>query len=467
MDSITAQRIRKELMDRCVGGWLIHNYRGNGKSAVVFEAEKDGNQAALKVFDRELVERYGKGTQLGRIERERSLIGEHHTHLVQIFDGGECEDSGYLYVAMELIDAPNLRDSLDLVPREKIGPLLHQIASAARFLEERSLAHRDIKPENVAVLPDFSKAVLLDLGVLRPFGDGGLTDDDARGFVGTLRYSSPEFLLRTETDTCEGWRAVTFYQLGAILHDLIMRRPLFDEFSEPYAKLVEAVQSKQPLLHADDVSADLIRLARNCLVKDPEDRLSLVSWEDFDCPSTIQLPADVARENIKKRALIASRQRDRSTTYPQATSRQILQRIVNRLDRIIRLKCTGNELFPPVEIVPIMNNQTQINVLFPASHDHSLSQKLSIRFDCELVDEEIMAVSVSASACLLPTHASHDAPPSPVNVFRGPLDSDSLTEPVHTVLWCGLSLAQLQEVSANAADNICWLDLAHELEGRK
>ena len=261
MDPVRAERISKELINQRIGRWLIRRYIGSGKSAVVFEGEKDGQQSALKVFDPELVEKFGKATQLGRIERERSLIGEHHLHLVQIFDGGECAESGYLYVAMELIEAPNLGSSLTLVPREKIASLLYQIASAARFLEEKNLAHRDIKPENIAVFPDFSRAVLLDLGVLRPFGDPSLTDDDARGFVGTLRYSSPEFLLRTEKDTRDGWRAVTFYQLGAVLHDLIMRRPLFQEFSDPYALLVEAVKSEQPAIRADDVPADLILLA--------------------------------------------------------------------------------------------------------------------------------------------------------------------------------------------------------------
>ena len=54
----------------------------------MFEGEKDGQRCALKIFDPEVVEGFGKATQLGRIERERSLIGEHHPHLGQIFGGG-------------------------------------------------------------------------------------------------------------------------------------------------------------------------------------------------------------------------------------------------------------------------------------------------------------------------------------------------------------------------------------------
>ena len=130
MDPVRAKRMSDELRNQRIGGWLIHRYINAGKSAIVFKGEKDGQGAALKVFDPELVEMFGKSTQIGRIERERSLIGQSHPHLVQIFDGGECAESGYLYVAMEFICAPNLRESLTLAPREKIAPLLCQIASA-------------------------------------------------------------------------------------------------------------------------------------------------------------------------------------------------------------------------------------------------------------------------------------------------------------------------------------------------
>jgi hypothetical protein len=77
--------------------------------------------------------------------------------------------------------------------------------------------------------------VLLDFGVLKPIGEVGLTDvDGQRVFVGTLQYSSPEFLLRDEEDDAAGWRALSIYQVGAVLHDLIMRRSIFEEFVNPY-----------------------------------------------------------------------------------------------------------------------------------------------------------------------------------------------------------------------------------------
>ncbi len=210
MDKIQAEMLRDSLQGIEVGGWLISGFHANGKSAVVLAAQKDGTVGAIKVFHPELVERYGKAAQLERISREKSLIGASHANLVQILDGGECAITGYLFVVMESLPYKNLHEKNSLIPVSAIRRIISQVASAARFLEDRGLAHRDIKPENIAISDDFSRAVLLDLGVLLPVGASNLTDVDQRLFIGTLRYSSPEFLLREEESTAESWRAITF-----------------------------------------------------------------------------------------------------------------------------------------------------------------------------------------------------------------------------------------------------------------
>jgi eukaryotic-like serine/threonine-protein kinase len=119
------------------------------------------------------------------------------------------------------------------------------------------------------------RAVLLDLGVLKPFGVTGLTDNEQKQFVGTLQYSPPEFLIRVEDDSAEGWRAVTFYQLGAVLHDLIMKRPIFADQADPYGLLARAVERVVPRIDSREVPADLVVLAASCLQKDPKLRLDL------------------------------------------------------------------------------------------------------------------------------------------------------------------------------------------------
>ena len=182
---------------------------------------------------------------------------------------------------MEYIPAKDLSQLLTAIPRDKIRPLIAQLAQAARFLHEQELAHRDIKPSNVAISDDFQHLTLLDLGVLRPFGDASLTDTEGQHFVGTLQYSSPEFLFRNEKDTPEGWLALAFYQIGAVLHDLIKKKTIFEEYLIPYARMVDAVKHTPPDLNVPGADPDLLALARSCLVKDPASRLKLVTWEKF------------------------------------------------------------------------------------------------------------------------------------------------------------------------------------------
>ncbi len=222
MDRVRAARMAEELLGSKVGSWTPVRLIDSGKSAVVFEAESDSTRCALKIFDPELVERFGTDVQSARVERELALRGKEHPHLVRILDGGQCPKTKYFFIAMELLAGQPLSKVLQMLPREKIWPIMAQVASAARFLEQLNLVHRDIKPDNIVVDDDFHIARLLDLGIIRPIGEPGITDGDDRTFIGTLQYSSPEFLFRTENDTPDGWRALTFYQLGALLHDLIM-----------------------------------------------------------------------------------------------------------------------------------------------------------------------------------------------------------------------------------------------------
>src|SRR5205823_3874856 len=79
----------------------------------------------------------------------------------------------------------------------------------------------------------------------------------------------------------EGWRSLTFYQLGGVLHDLIMRRALFADFVHPYARLVNAVQHVTPEIQNSAIPQHLVELARCCLVKNWKTRLRLVDWSSF------------------------------------------------------------------------------------------------------------------------------------------------------------------------------------------
>lgn len=349
MDATQAEILKEGLLGKSVDGWAITGYLGCGKSAVVMRGEKDGEVAAVKVFHPELIERYGRKVQLERIVREASLVGAAHPHLVKILGGGECSLTNHLFIVMELLAYPNLHDVIEAVPVESIPTIIQQVASAARFLEDRGLAHRDIKPENIAISQDFSHVVLLDLGVLRPIGNSDLTDVDQRLFIATLRYSSPEYLTRREQDTLEGWRAITFYQLGAVLHDLLMRRPLFHERSEPFSLLVEAVMTEAPEIFGQDTVC--VALAKHCLVKNPNTRLQLVSWERFQAlVSEEDVSTKAARERIRERQAYfqssASEVVAGQSVESCRPSRRTLDDVCNRLESRIAALMNSLQIFP-------------------------------------------------------------------------------------------------------------------------
>ncbi|WP_295935234.1 protein kinase [uncultured Xanthomonas sp.] len=392
MDTAQAQLFRNELEGANIGGWLIKGYFGHGKSAVVMRGARNGEVAAIKVFHPELVERFGKDTQLERIRRETSLIGAHHQNVIRILDGGECPDTGRLYVAMEALPWKNLKERLSDVSVAHARSLVEQLASAAKFLEDRGLAHRDIKPENIAVSDDLTALKLLDLGVIRPFGVGGLTDLDARVFIGTLRYSSPEFLNREELDTEEGWRALTFYQIGAVLHDMLMHKEIFEEYSEPFALLVDAVKSVNPEVHSSDV--DLVRVCRNCLVKDPLARLEIVKWEHF-YPDTVSDTRDIAFRRIRERQAYYAQvrsQKQGADAEEQRILNQKLQLASAALDYKIGRLLTTLKCFPLHSIKPALNVELRScssQISFILDEAKGLTSPLRMDFNITMVDQNI------------------------------------------------------------------------------
>jgi eukaryotic-like serine/threonine-protein kinase len=469
MDRVRAERMAGELLGLTIGSWTPVRLLDSGKSAMVFEAENGPTVGALKIFDPELVERFGSDVQAARIERELVLCGKEHPHLVRILDGGKCSRTHYFFVVMDLVAGRPLSKVLESVPRDRIWPLMSQVASAARFLEQLNLVHRDIKPDNVVVSDDFQHARLLDLGVIRPIGEPGLTDRDQTPFIGTLQYSSPEFLFRTEDDTPDGWRALTFYQLGALLHDLIMRERIFAAQFSPYAALVEAVKSLSPTVEAPDVPPDLLLLAKSCLCKDPELRLRLVRWEHFDPPSAQVVSVSVVEDRIRRREALASgaAAADRLAVMRAQAIKQTVEYARERVQGLSRKECVGSGLFPPVQVVDCTGqaeNEIHFVLRFDASVDHALWGCLQVWVHVCLISQPSIVIRVSASSSL-----SAEPLPSTTQIpelrllFEGPLDEAVLGPRMKRFLYSMLDQAQSTPKRTQVTEGtIVWLPLEQD-----
>lgn len=271
------------------GGYGALKFLDAGGSAAVFSAEWEGEPRAIKVFDPKFLNGPSGAAERRRLDVQRRLIGHDCPQLVQMYDIAEGE--GTAFTEMEFIAWPQLGKCLADVPDEHVHSLISQLVAAVRYLEARDIVHRDIKPENIHVSPDFKHLKLLDLGVARAFevADGEeatLTDaGHTRPFVATAQYSSPEYLFRLDRPTARLWKGLNFYQIGAVLHDLIMKRPLFDEEVKMGNRwlVARAVLSKIPSFVGNNSGrlAALKALAYRCLTKDIDTRLAIVDWNDF------------------------------------------------------------------------------------------------------------------------------------------------------------------------------------------
>jgi eukaryotic-like serine/threonine-protein kinase len=427
MDPIKAKELEARLKGRKVGDWTVDALIDHGKSAAVFRASGPHGNVAVKIFDDELIARYGDDTQFARIERERYLVAHHHANLVEIMGGGFDESTQNHYVVMGLLDGPNLKQCLQHVPVENISTLVSQLASAAQFLEGLGYCHRDIKPENIILLDDDKRLVLLDLGVIRPVAGSDLTDGSGvQAFVGTLQYSSPEFLLRQEEDSIEGWRALTFYQIGAVLHDLIMRRPLFTEFAEPYSRLVNAVQHAIPEIQNTVVSRRLVDLARCCLIKNWRTRLRLVDWKSFEEPKTVGTEIASAKQRVTNRGMFAEARRLEQVAASAGKERTEIKRLLREtldfLGASARAIRAGNRTLPPITVLEKTPDERGIAVQFASAAAYSWPLDLTVLLSAEVIDVDARAISIDACACLGPFKPADSVAITRASIFKGTLD---------------------------------------------
>ncbi|PHV48287.1 hypothetical protein CSQ91_21100 [Janthinobacterium sp. BJB301] len=296
---------------RGLTGQSFHEYQigediGEGADGIVYAGTCGEDCVAIKFFFPDVLKRNGVDEGMRRLDLQLQLRGSKvHPNLVQIFDGGYSEELETLFVVMELIPGKSLDKIISDVPRSAIPGLVRQLASAAEVLTSYDLVHRDIKPANIVVSDDYTHLTLLDLGVVLTIPSIDDPRISGEKFVATTRYSPPEFVWRTEeSDDSEAWNAITFYQIGATLHDLIMKEPLYTGIDQPPAKLFDSVKLHTPIIEATDCEPWIVALSKCCLVKNWRERLELVNWESFKGPIETQTELEYQQKAIRLKLIL-------------------------------------------------------------------------------------------------------------------------------------------------------------------
>lgn len=355
MNDITDRdRINLEIAQRwCASqapNWSVREQAGRGGTAPVFSIDTPAGERALKIYDAEFSSGEKGKIEAKRIEQQVALGVHDCPSLIKIYGGGQFEDRHFLL--MNRAPGQELEKRLRDIPRAKVRGIVDQIARACMFLRERGLCHRDIKSANVFVTDDFERATLLDLSVTRdiydPVGIG--TDHDGQlPIVATARYSPPEYLFRLLEPSQELWHALDIYQLGGLLHDLIMRQPLFqNEFlrsKENRYRFAWIVATTDPTVSAADVDQDLVATARRALDKDWEKR-SVLTLNDFLADTEVQRARSLEAFGLSRRLISTDHLSD---TGAQLTRLQeVAKALQSRIQEYLRREgaISRHEIFP-------------------------------------------------------------------------------------------------------------------------
>lgn len=268
---------------KMLGHYRIESKLGEGGMGVVFRAFDThlDRPVAIKVLPAHLLlDAQGRKRFIREAKAASAL---NHPNIVTIYDINSAELEGQTvdYIAMEYVPGRTLhslihRGGLELQTGLKYAV---QIADALAAAHAAGIVHRDIKPANVMVT-DLGVVKVLDFGLAKQIESaeeaedatetlGQAADITARGIVvGTAAYMSPEQARGLRLDARSD-----IFSFGAVLFEMATGRRAFpgeSRISSAGAVLhkdVEAPSKTNPRL-----PAELDRIIRRCLRKDPEYR---------------------------------------------------------------------------------------------------------------------------------------------------------------------------------------------------
>ena len=274
-----------------LGHYQIQSKLGEGGMGEVYLAldKKLGRKVALKILPAELASNQDR---MRRFTQEaKAAAALNHPNIAHIYEIGEHD--GTSFIAMEYVDGYTLRQLIhdrhtDLA---KLLRWLQHVAEGLAKAHSAGIVHRDLKPDNVMVTRE-GHAKILDFGLAKLIepqsvsgqrASGGLSevatalmqDHSTPGAVlGTVGYMSPE---QAQGKVNEIDHRSDVFSFGCILYEAITGRKAFegkdtiDSLNKIIREQPEAIATLAP-----NAPADLQRIVRRCLAKDPEERYQTI-----------------------------------------------------------------------------------------------------------------------------------------------------------------------------------------------
>ncbi|HEY5937885.1 MAG TPA: serine/threonine-protein kinase [Kofleriaceae bacterium] len=244
-------------MSEAFGTWRLESLIAVGGLGEVWRASRDDQVAALKRLHTHLA-RHEEALAQFAIEQQLATTLPRHPGVVHAIDAGDV--AGRPYVALELAPGEDLRRIVApgpgraTLPRARALAIVRAACDAVHHLHAHGWVHGDVNPGNLMV--DGDAVTLIDLGVARKIGEGGVVR-------GTHAYMAPEQVRG------EPWTAATdVFALGVLLWELVAGARLFHR-GPPWLSMSAVVETEAPALPDPVLNA----IAQAALVKDPARRI--------------------------------------------------------------------------------------------------------------------------------------------------------------------------------------------------
>jgi serine/threonine-protein kinase len=205
-----------------------------------------------------------------RFEREaRAIAALNHPNICHLYDVGPN------YLTMELVEGPTLAERIKegAIPLDEALKIAGQVADAVEAAHEKGIVHRDLKPGNIKIKPD-GVVKVLDFGLAKMGGTPTVRSGnsptiterhtEAGVILGTACYMAPEQAKGKPVD-----HRTDIYAFGLVLYEMVTGRQLHD--GETTTEVLASVMKDEP--QWDRIPAQVRRLLRRCMEKDPQKRL--------------------------------------------------------------------------------------------------------------------------------------------------------------------------------------------------
>jgi serine/threonine protein kinase len=272
-----------------LGRYEIRSKLGAGGMGEVYLAHDPAldRSVALKILPVDLA---AKKDRMERFVREaKAAAALNHPNIAHIYEIGESD--GIYFIAMEFVDGDTLRQTIhgrqfDL---KKLLRHMQKVAEGLSKAHLNGIVHRDLKPDNIMVthdghakILDFGLAKLIEPQLTDPAKAGGEEQNTAimqqhslPGVVmGTPGYMSPE-------QAMGNIQAIDhrsdIFSFGCILFEVATKQKPFaaDNMVKALHKII--YEPAPPVRDLNPAApAELQRIVRRCLAKDPDDRYQTI-----------------------------------------------------------------------------------------------------------------------------------------------------------------------------------------------